>query len=487
MTRLDDSWVAAEEERRAWVARHGLYRAEDEHSSCGVGLVVSIDGKASRKVVESGITALKAIWHRGAVDADGKTGDGAGIHVQIPVNFFYDQIRRIAPSSAPVFITGESGSGKELAAAAIHARSPRGPAPLIAINCAAIPRDLMESELFGVVRQVAGDTVGLVRGSLVTAQDPGRVVLAERLAQVRGVPAVEDLNALRALLMEEMVRSGRIARFDADITRPDGTSARETLVRIGVFNLIAGDRYLSYLPESGTILELSRQPQGRYRAMAAGLYGAAPNSTVAAAVDPGRGSLLALLIEEPSIRERIAQGGLVGYTILLLGFVGLLLALQRWVYLGSVGRGIHAQLKAVDPQPGNALGRILQAYHDNKDVDTDTLELKLDEAILREVPRLEKWQGGIKVIAAVAPLLGLLGTVVGMIATFQAITLFGTGDPKLMAGGISQALVTTVLGLAVAIPLVLLHSLVASRSKALVEILEEQSASIIARQAEAAR
>ena len=342
-------------------------------------------------------------------------------------------------------------------------------------------------ELFGVVRQVAGDTVGLVRGSLVTAQDPGRVVLAERLAQVRGVPAVEDLNALRALLMEEMVRSGRIARFDADITRPDGTSARETLVRIGVFNLIAGDRYLSYLPESGTILELSRQPQGRYRAMAAGLYGAAPNSTVAAAVDPGRGSLLALLIEEPSIRERIAQGGLVGYTILLLGFVGLLLALQRWVYLGSVGRGIHAQLKAVDPQPGNPLGRILQAYHDNKDVDTDTLELKLDEAILREVPRLEKWQGGIKVIAAVAPLLGLLGTVVGMIATFQAITLFGTGDPKLMAGGISQALVTTVLGLAVAIPLVLLHSLVASRSKALVEILEEQSASIIARQAEAAR
>lgn len=342
-------------------------------------------------------------------------------------------------------------------------------------------------ELFGVVRQVAGDTVGLVRTSLVTAQDPGRGALAERLAQVRGVPAVEDLNALRALLLEEMVRGGRVSRFEAAITRPDGTAAQETLVRIGVFNLIAGDRYLTYLPESGTILELARQPQGRYRTMAASLYGAAPNATVAAAIDPGRGSLLALLIEEPSIGERIAQGGLVGYTILLLGLAGLLVALQRWVYLGAVGKGIHGQLKASEPHGGNPLGRILQVYHDNREVDTDTLELKLDEAILREVPRLEKWQGAIKVIAAVAPLLGLLGTVTGMIATFQAITLFGTGDPKLMAGGISQALVTTVLGLAVAIPLVLLHSAVASRSKALVEILEEQSASIIARQAEAAR
>ncbi|MBR3371813.1 MAG: glutamate synthase large subunit [Rhodobacteraceae bacterium] len=94
MTQYDDAWAAREEARRAFVAEYGLYKPEDEHSSCGVGLVVSLDGKPSRKVVENGIDALKAIWHRGAVDADGKTGDGAGIHVQIPVNFFYDKIRR---------------------------------------------------------------------------------------------------------------------------------------------------------------------------------------------------------------------------------------------------------------------------------------------------------------------------------------------------------------------------------------------------------
>lgn len=342
-------------------------------------------------------------------------------------------------------------------------------------------------ELFGVVRQVSGDTVGLIRSSLVTAQDPGREELAERLAKVRGVPSMEDLNALRALLTEEMVRGGKVARFDATITKPDGTSADETLVRIGVFNLISENGFLNYLPETQTILELARQPQSRFVKMARNLYNAAPNTTVAAAVDPGRGSLLALLIQEPSLGERIGQGGLVGYVIIALGIVGLLIALARMLYLGAVGTRIRGQLKSDEPKENNPLGRILKVHYDNTDADTETLELKLDEAILKEVPKLETWQGAIKVIAAVAPLLGLLGTVTGMIVTFQAITLFGTGDPKLMAGGISQALVTTVLGLTVAIPLVLLHSVVASRSKALIEVLEEQSAGIIAKQSEGAR
>jgi biopolymer transport protein ExbB len=341
-------------------------------------------------------------------------------------------------------------------------------------------------ELFGVVRQVSGDTLGMVRTSLVTAEDPSREEVAERLAQVRGVPSVEELNALRALLTEEMVRGGKVTRFDATLTRPDGTSANEPVVRVGVFNLLAGDRFLYFIPETQTIQELARQPQPRFRAMAGALSAAAPGTTVAAAVDPGRGSLLALLIQEPSITERISQGGIVGAVIILLGIVGLAIAISRWVYLSIVGRKVSEQLARGEPNDGNPLGRILAVYRASPGADPEALELKLDEAILREVPRLEGWQGAIKVIAAVAPLLGLLGTVTGMIATFQAITLFGTGDPKLMADGISQALVTTVLGLTVAIPLVLLHSVVSSRSKALIEVLEEQSAGIIARQAERA-
>jgi len=342
-------------------------------------------------------------------------------------------------------------------------------------------------ELFGVVRQVAGDTVGVIRTSLVTAQDPNRGDTAAQLAEVKGVPSVEELNALRALLMEEMVRSGQISRFSANVTLPDGTSRQEDVVRVGVFNLVSGDRFLNYIPETQTIQELARQPQNRYRGMAQALFEANAGETVASAVDPSRGSLLALLIQSPSLKERIDQGGLVGYVIIALGIVGLLVALLRWLYLGAVGAKIRGQLKSEEVKDNNPLGRILKVYQDNQTIDTETLELKLDEAILREVPPLEKWQGSIKVIAAVAPLLGLLGTVTGMIATFQAITLFGTGDPKLMAGGISQALVTTVLGLVVAIPLVLLHSVVAGRSKALIEVLEEQSAGIIAKQSEAYR
>ena len=342
-------------------------------------------------------------------------------------------------------------------------------------------------ELFGVVRQVAGDTVGIVRTSLVTAQDPDRGELAQRLAQVTGVPSMEELNGLRGLLVEEMIRGGKVVRFPSTVRRPDGTAEKADVVRIGVFNVITGDRFLNYDPQSKSLQELSPQPQDRYRGLAEDLFAAESNQIVQTAVDPSRGSLLSLLIQSPSLKERIAQGRIVGYVIIALGLIGLLVALGRWLYLGAVGAKIRGQLKADEARDNNPLGRILRVYQDNRDIDTETLELKLDEAILREVPPLEKWQGSIKVIAAVAPLLGLLGTVTGMIETFQAITLFGTGDPKLMAGGISQALVTTVLGLVVAIPLVLLHSVVAGRSKALIEVLEEQSAGIIAKQSEMAR
>jgi biopolymer transport protein ExbB len=342
-------------------------------------------------------------------------------------------------------------------------------------------------ELFGVVRQVAGDTVGVVRSSLVSAQYPDRGEIATRLAQIKGLPSIEDLDALRILLFEEMAESAKVTRFPSTIVTADGNSEGAEVVRVGVHNLITGDRFLSYDTETGSIKELARQPQDRFRKMAEALFGAGSEEIVATAVDPSRGSLLSLLIQAPSLRERIDQGGVVGYVIIALGIIGLLIAVWRLLFLAGVGAGIHRQLKSEEPSPKNPLGRILKVYDENRMNDTETLELKLDEAILREAPTLEKWQGGIKVLAAVAPLLGLLGTVTGMIATFQAITLFGTGDPKLMAGGISQALVTTVLGLCVAIPLVLLHSWVSGRSRSLIEILEEQTAGIIAEKAEADR
>ena len=335
-------------------------------------------------------------------------------------------------------------------------------------------------ELFGVVRQVAGDTKGIIDTSLVSAQLPGRSDQADELAQSRGLPSIRELTDLYVLLLEEMAESGKVARFDARVIDADGRADQAEVVRVGAFNVISGDEFLQYVPESTSLQALARQPAGRFRSLAEGLF-AATSGVVPMAVDPSRGAILGLLIQAPSLVERIQQGGIVGYVIIVLGLLGVVVALERLLSLWRASRGIQAQLKSSTADKGNALGRILSVYDSNRAVDNETLERKLDEAILREAPILERWQAWIKVLAAVAPLLGLLGTVVGMIRTFQAITLFGTGDPKLMAGGISQALVTTVLGLCVAIPLVLLHSLVASRSKTLVEILEEQSAGIIAR------
>jgi biopolymer transport protein ExbB len=207
---------------------------------------------------------------------------------------------------------------------------------------------------------------------------------------------------------------------------------------------------------------------------------------VTAAVDPSRGALLGLLIQTPSLQERIDQGGLVGYVIITLLVLGILLALVRIVSLSTTSARVSAQKKQSTGNANNPLGRVMQVHEKNQGIDVENLQLKLDDAIIKELPALERGLSTIKVLAAISPMLGLLGTVTGMIETFQAITLFGTGDPKMMAGGISQALITTVLGLTAAIPLILLHSIASGRSKAVIEVLEEQSAGIVAGHSERA-
>ncbi len=338
-------------------------------------------------------------------------------------------------------------------------------------------------ELFGVVRDVAGDTVGEVLTSLASAQYPDRAGLVRNMARAEELPSLEDLRGLQLMLLEEMAQSVQVVRFNAEITDPSGQTAVGEVVRVGAFNLVHDGKFLNRDVSTGALRILPRQPAGRYLNMAEDL-GEASSGIVDMAIDPSRGQLLGLLIQAPGLVERVQQGGYVGYTIIGMGLIGLLIALWRLVVLQGAGRRIRSQLKASRAREDNALGRILGVYEKHQSGNLDALALKLDEAIMREAPMLERYQGILKVFAAVAPLLGLLGTVVGMIITFQQLTLFGTGDPKLMAGGISQALITTVLGLIVAIPLVLLHSVVSSSSQGLVEILEEQSAGLIARRAE---
>jgi len=338
-------------------------------------------------------------------------------------------------------------------------------------------------ELFGVVRQVAGDTKGMIDNSLTSAQFRDRGSIANRLAEARRLPSISDLRALQTLLLEEMIESGKVVRFMSEVEDASGLKAEEDVVRIGVFNAINADGFLTFDNSDASLRELPRPPADRYVNLARDFF-VATSGNVAMAIDPSRGALLSLVIQTPSLIEQINQGGSVGYAIIIIGIFGLAIALYRLIVLNLVGSKMNHQLKAGDVSSNNPLGRVLSVYVEGKNLALETLELKLDEAIMRETPMLESMQGTIKVFAGIAPLMGLLGTVVGMIRTFQTITLFGTGDPKLMAGGISQALVTTVEGLIVAIPLVFMHALISAKSRALIEILEEQSAGIIARYSE---
>ena len=338
-------------------------------------------------------------------------------------------------------------------------------------------------ELFGIVRQVAGDTKGTVDSSLITAQMQDRGEIATRLAGATGLPSIADLRSLQALLLEEMIESGKVRRFSLDVEDAGGLTRTTDVVRVGVFNAINENGFLTFDASDRSLRELSRQPAGRYLGTAQDFFGATSgNATMA--VDPSRGALLSLVIRSPSFLEQVNQGGYVGYVIIALGLLGIAVAIYRLIALQITGGKIARQLKSDQASDDNPLGRVLAVYDENKAVEIDTLDLKLDEAIMRETPKLEAFQGMIKVFAGIAPLMGLLGTVVGMIRTFQSITLFGTGDPKLMADGISQALVTTVAGLVVAIPLVLMHAIVSSKSRGLIEILEERSAGLIARRSE---
>ena len=204
-------------------------------------------------------------------------------------------------------------------------------------------------------------------------------------------------------------------------------------------------------------------------------------------LDVTRGGILGLLVETPTLMDKFHQGGYVGYAIAILGVIGVLIAIWRLLALSTASRKVTAQLKSDTARTDNPLGRVLAAYESNRNADTETLELKLSEAALKEMPGLTTGLLFIKVVSVVAPLMGLLGTVTGMINTFQVITLYGAGDPKLMAGGISQALVTTVLGLLVAIPMVLLHTIVSGQSKKIINILQSQSAGLVAEHSEAHR
>ena len=347
-------------------------------------------------------------------------------------------------------------------------------------------------ELFGHLQSSAGEAAVQFSGSLTSPQYGLERVdflneLTSKMSETTELPTIREIEGLWYELQREMVASGQVVSFDTTVIDVDGESSTCNVTRVGLFNAVCDGKYLEYVAATGQYAFLPRQPAGRFTKTAKSVGDADAGEQVRFGIDPTGptgGSLLANLIQTPSLAERAAQGREVGYAIIFVGLIGIGLAFWKLWSLYVLGKAVRAQAGSKTLDVRNPLGRVLKVGEENFKKDIDTLELKLAEAIMAERPSIERGIGAVRIISVVAPLAGLLGTVTGMIVTFQMITLYGTGDPKLMAGGISQALVTTVLGLLVAIPTTLLHSFTASSAKGIISVLEEQSTGILAERAE---
>ena len=346
-------------------------------------------------------------------------------------------------------------------------------------------------ELFGVVRQASADASSVVYDSMISAQYPGRDEFFASLSKTTALPDITELEQLWFEMQREMTETGRVARFQTNIVTEDGSPQQASVVRIGAFTAVTdGGRYLTYLPGVRTLSVLSRQPPSSLRELARGVE-AAKSGYVEAAVDPSRGILLSLFVQRPNVWERIEHGEAVGYVIIVVGVIGALCALYQFIYLVRAKAAVNRQLKNTNvPRADNPLGRVLATFKGDPatvEEDAEVVELRISEAVLREVPVLERFQAFLRLAVAAGPLLGLIGTVVGMIVTFQSITESGSSDPKLMANGIGQAMIATVLGLGIAVPLLFVNAGLSSLSRSIVQVLDEQSAGLLAESLERAR
>ena len=348
------------------------------------------------------------------------------------------------------------------------------------------------NEIFGHLAGLATESRNIFEQSISSAQfgkerEEFLTKLAVKMGRGVTLASIPELERLWFELQREINATGEVVKFTTDVIALDGTVESREVVRVGVFNAVSDGNYLTYASTRGMYEELPSQPARRYTSTTSDVLDA-ETFPVQFAVDPTGpqgGSYLSSLIAMPGWGERTQQGGVVGYIILyILGLGGLGLFGWRLYSLMGIRSLVDSQLAASTLSTDNPLGRVLKVAEDNPKADTETIELKMAEQILNERPPIEKLNWLIKLISIVAPLMGLFGTIIGMIITFQMITLFGTGDPKTMAEGISIALVTTWLGLAVAIPMTFMSAIVSNFSKGILETIEEQAIGMAAERSE---
>ena len=317
-------------------------------------------------------------------------------------------------------------------------------------------------ELFGVARQMAGELQADSESAYNFSEHPNRTDALNEIGKIK-VHNLKNLEDLWVLHLNEINSSGEIKEIKANVINSDGDIEEDSLVRYGPFNMVKNRSFVKTDIANNAYSVLQKQPDRSLRRQFRSHYRS--DGYAVAPVDPTRGFLLSLYLDKPSTFERIAQGKLIGFIIVIIGFSGLIFAAYRYYTL-------YIYSKTISSNENSDVFNKIQSISDNAK-DVDTFERECDEVLLTVNGNLSWGVNWIKFLAAVAPLLGLLGTVIGMIETFQAITVFGTGDPKQMAGGISQALVTTMLGLIFAAPLLAMYTLLSEKVSEILQEIEE--------------
>ncbi|MEZ9575255.1 MotA/TolQ/ExbB proton channel family protein [Vibrio sp. 10N.261.55.F4] len=337
-------------------------------------------------------------------------------------------------------------------------------------------------ELFGVVRQNAKE-LGAELSSTVNSVDRAEhTATVDQIIDAKSLPSMPQLTGLWMSMVEQIQASSELSKSQIAFINGEGNTNKVDAYRLGSIGLVTEQGYVSWNTQREDAIAYLKQPQnGPTLASLSSLANGEVSNVV---VDPSRGFMLEQLALTPSLTDRLQAGGVVGKVILGLLAIGLIIALVRGVSLAIARQKIRAQLKNPEQAGDNPLGRILAMYNKEQNQTVEALELRLLEAVVDEQTHLEKGLSMLKLLAALAPMLGLLGTVTGMIETFQVITQFGNGDPKVMAGGISMALVTTVLGLVAAMPLLLAHNILSTQAENIRNILEKQGIGLVAEQAE---
>ncbi|MCG6318900.1 MotA/TolQ/ExbB proton channel family protein [Vibrio alginolyticus] len=334
-------------------------------------------------------------------------------------------------------------------------------------------------ELFGVVRQNAKELESELKSSVTGVDANSYQKDIDAIVAAKSLPTLTQVQAMWRSMEEQIKASGEMGNVSFTLLNGEGREQTVNGVRLGSMALLDKTGYVKWNGQRGDAVNYLRQPENGPTANTI-----SSGDIDALVIDPSRGILLEQLANSPTLADRLNAGGVVGKIILGLLAIGLLIALIRGASLMISRQKIMKQLKT-PAQPGNnPLGRVLAVYQKDKHRSVEALELRLLEAVVDEQTHLEKGLSMLKLLAALAPMLGLLGTVTGMIETFQVITQFGNGDPKVMAGGISMALVTTVLGLVSAMPLLLAHNVLSSQAENIRSILEKQGIGLVAEQAE---